>query len=124
MAAEPGSYRPLEPGTLYLPNDEWEAAVAERPIHLASPFPEPESRRTIPFEVEPARDFAPERAQQANVYEAVAAHARWLPSYASSGLSTGLNFFVETNTGRGHLRVMLSAVVPKSPVVKSSLIPR
>ena len=74
MEAEPGSYRPLEPGALYLTKDEWEAFVAARPIHLTSPFPEPESARTIDFGVEPARDFAPERAQQANVYEAVAAH--------------------------------------------------
>ncbi|HEU5284974.1 MAG TPA: DEAD/DEAH box helicase, partial [Sphingomicrobium sp.] len=78
MAAEPGSYRPLEPGLLYLPKEEWDAAVAGRPVHLASPFPEPESARTVPFEVEPARDFAPERAQQANVYEAVAAHVQQL----------------------------------------------
>jgi transcription-repair coupling factor (superfamily II helicase) len=74
MEAEPGSYRPLEPATLYLPRDEWKGFVAARPIHLTSPFPEPESSRTIEFAVEPARDFAPERAQQANVYEAVAAH--------------------------------------------------
>jgi len=72
MAAEPGNYRPLEPTTLYLPQDEWGALVAEWPVHLASPFPEPESERTIDFGVEPARDFAPERAQQANVYAAVA----------------------------------------------------
>ena len=78
MEAEPGNYRPLEPLTLYLPKDEWEAAVGERPIHLASPFPEPETERTIDFGVEPARDFAPERAQQANVYEAVAGHVAQL----------------------------------------------
>jgi transcription-repair coupling factor (superfamily II helicase) len=74
MEAEPGSYRPLEPGALYLAKSEWDEAVAQRPIHLASPFPEPETERIIDFGVEPARDFAPERAQQANVYEAVAAH--------------------------------------------------
>ena len=74
LEAEPGSYRPLEPGALYLPMDEWNALVAERPIHLASPFPEPESDRTIDFAVEPARDFTPERTQQSNVYEAVASH--------------------------------------------------
>ena len=50
------------------------SSVAERPIHLASPFPEPESDRVIDFGVQPARDFAPERAQQVNVYEAVAKH--------------------------------------------------
>jgi transcription-repair coupling factor (superfamily II helicase) len=74
MASEPGSYRPLEPALLYLGRSEWDGLVAERPIHLASPFPEPESARTIDFGVEAARDFGPERAQQANVYEAVAKH--------------------------------------------------
>jgi transcription-repair coupling factor (superfamily II helicase) len=74
MEAEPGNYRPLEPQTLYVAKDEWDGLVAERPIHLASPFREPESDRTIDFGVESARDFAPERGQQANVYEAVARH--------------------------------------------------
>ena len=74
MEGEPGSYRPLEPDALYLSREEWQAEEAERPIHLASPFHEPESDRVIDFGVEPARDFAPERAQQANVYEAVAKH--------------------------------------------------
>jgi transcription-repair coupling factor (superfamily II helicase) len=74
MAGEPGSYRPLEPKALYLAKGEWDGFVADRPIHFASPFPEPESDRIIDFGVEAARDFAPERAQQANVYEAVAHH--------------------------------------------------
>jgi len=74
QSADPGSYRPLAPGTLYLGRDEWEALVAARPMHLVTPFHEPESARVLDFEVEPARDFAPERAQGANVYEAVAAH--------------------------------------------------
>src|SRR4029079_14130035 len=74
MQSEPGSYRPLEPGALYLAKNEWDGFVADRPVHLASPFPEPESERTIDCGVEAARDFAPERTPQANVYEAVAAH--------------------------------------------------
>ena len=74
MEGEPGSYRPLEPHALYLSKKEWEDFEADWPIHLASPFHEPESERIIDFGVEPARDFAPERAQQANVYEAVAKH--------------------------------------------------
>jgi transcription-repair coupling factor (superfamily II helicase) len=74
MASEPGSYRPLEPQSLYLQKDEWGAIAAERPIHLASPFPEPETDQSIAFDVEPARDFTPERTRQANVYEAVAHH--------------------------------------------------
>ncbi|MEA3068414.1 MAG: hypothetical protein QOK41_1821, partial [Sphingomonadales bacterium] len=78
MQSEPGSYRPLEPDALYLARKAWDGFVAERPIHLASPFPEPESERILDFSVEAARDFAPERAQQANVYEAVAAHVATL----------------------------------------------
>jgi transcription-repair coupling factor (superfamily II helicase) len=74
MEAAAGNYRPLEPHALYLSKKEWEGFEAERPIHLASPFHEPESDGVIDFGVEPARDFAPERAQQANVYEAVAKH--------------------------------------------------
>ncbi|MFL6736800.1 MAG: transcription-repair coupling factor [Sphingomonas sp.] len=74
MGGEPGSYRPLEPEALYLSKKEWEGLEADRPIHLASPFHEPESERIIDFGVDPARDFAPERAQQTNVYEAVAKH--------------------------------------------------
>jgi transcription-repair coupling factor (superfamily II helicase) len=74
MEGEPGSYRPVEPQSLYFSKEEWETVEAERPIHLASPFPEPESGSVIDFGVQPARDFAPERAQQANVYEAVAKH--------------------------------------------------
>src|SRR3954451_14672323 len=74
MESEPGNYRPLDPGALYFSKDEWERIEAERPIHLASPFPEPQSDRVVDFAVQPARDFAPERAQQANVYEAVAKH--------------------------------------------------
>ena len=74
MEAEPGSYRPLEPQSLYVLNGDWGTIVSGRAIHRTSPFPEPESATTIGFGVEPARDFAPERAQQANVYEAVADH--------------------------------------------------
>ena len=44
MASEPGSYRPLEPDALYLSRRNGTAFVADRPIHLASPFPEAESR--------------------------------------------------------------------------------
>jgi len=74
MVSEPGSYRPLAPSTLYLSRKEWLAAVEERPIHVTSPFPEPASEKVIDFGVEGPRDFAPERAQNVNVYEAVAHH--------------------------------------------------
>ena len=71
MEGQPGSYRPLKPDAPYVGKGAWDEFIADRPIHLASPFPEPESDRIIDFGVQPARDFAPERAQQSNVYEAV-----------------------------------------------------
>ena len=74
MEGEPGNYRPIEPTALYVMKREWEDLAADRPIHLASSLPEAESDRTIDFGIQPARDFAPERTQQANVYEAVAEH--------------------------------------------------
>ena len=74
MVAEPGSYRPLRPSALYLSSKEWRPRSDERPIHLATPFPQPESDKVIDFGVEGPRDFAPERAQNVNVYEAVAHH--------------------------------------------------
>ncbi len=74
MVAEPGSYRPLAPSALYLSTKEWDGLVADRPVHLATAFPEPDSDRVIDFGVSGARDFAPERAQNENIYEAVVAH--------------------------------------------------
>ncbi|TMJ14007.1 MAG: transcription-repair coupling factor [Alphaproteobacteria bacterium] len=74
QSSDPGSYRPLEPETLYLGGDEWAALTEERPLHLATPFHEPDSARVLDFEVDSARDFAPERSQNANVYEAVVDH--------------------------------------------------
>ena len=78
MVAEPGSYRPLAPTSLYLGRKEWDELLADKPVHLTSPFPEPESERVVDFGVTPARDFAPERAQNENIYEAVTAHVRKL----------------------------------------------
>lgn len=73
-AAEPGSYRALPAKTLYLDAAEWAREVAEMPAHLATAFHEPESAHVLDFQVDGPRDFAPERAAQANVYEAVVAH--------------------------------------------------
>ena len=74
MVAEPGSYRPLAPSALYLTRKEWQSALDGRPIHLASPFDEPESAKVIAFGVDGPRDFGAERAADKNVYEAVTAH--------------------------------------------------
>ncbi|UAK26597.1 transcription-repair coupling factor [Sphingomonas nostoxanthinifaciens] len=78
LKADPGSYRPLGPSELYLMSREWKTAIADRPIHLTTPFHEPDSERVIDFGVDGPRDFAPERAQNANVYEAVVEHCRAL----------------------------------------------
>ncbi|MGZ8282969.1 MAG: transcription-repair coupling factor, partial [Allosphingosinicella sp.] len=71
QTSDAGSYRPLAPETLYLGREEWEQIVAERPLHLVTPFHEPESSRVIDFAMEAARDFAPERTTGANIYETV-----------------------------------------------------
>ncbi|MEO1170141.1 MAG: transcription-repair coupling factor, partial [Pseudomonadota bacterium] len=76
--SEPGSYRPLDPDTLYLPENEWQAAIAEAPLHLTSPFREPDSDTVVDMEVGNARDFAPERKANANIYEAVVSHIETL----------------------------------------------
>jgi len=74
QTSDPGSYRPLEPSSLYLDRDEWEGVIADRPLHLTTPFHEPESPSVVDFGISGARDFAPERSANANVYDAVAAH--------------------------------------------------
>ena len=76
--SDPGSYRPLPTGSLYLAVEEWEKQVANRPLHIATPFREPESATVLDFDVEGPRDFTPERTAQENVYEAVAVHTRKL----------------------------------------------
>lgn len=73
-SADPGSYRPLEPAELYVTSDEWATAITDRPIHLVTPFDEPESSTVLDMAVEAARDFAPERTQGVNIYDAVIEH--------------------------------------------------
>ncbi len=72
--ASVGSYRPLPPDQLYLTAEEWAQASKALPVHATSAFHEPDSANVIDFGVDGARDFAPERAQSANVYESVAKH--------------------------------------------------
>ena len=73
-AEEAGSYRPLPPDRLYLGEKAWKAHEQGWPVHLASPFPAPPGDAVIDFDVAGPRDFAPERAQGTNVYQAVADH--------------------------------------------------
>ncbi|HTU12570.1 MAG TPA: transcription-repair coupling factor [Allosphingosinicella sp.] len=74
QTSDPGSYRPLAPETLYLSREEWDGLAADRPLHQVTPFHEPESASVIDLGMDAARDFAPERAQNVNVYEAVVEH--------------------------------------------------
>ncbi|MBU6206307.1 MAG: transcription-repair coupling factor, partial [Alphaproteobacteria bacterium] len=74
MAAEPGSYRPLTPDTLYLAAQDWEALAH----HSLSPFHAPESAAILDFGISAAHDFAPERGRNENIYEALADHATTL----------------------------------------------
>lgn len=76
QVADPGSYRPLPPGMLYLSGDELEQTLADNAAHLLTPFAQPDSSSVIDFGIAAARDFAPERAQKANVYEAVSDHLK------------------------------------------------
>lgn len=73
-SSDPGAYRPLGPKALYLDAEEWDDIVRDWPMHATTPFHEPESATVLDFEVDGPRDFAPERAQNANVYEAVGKH--------------------------------------------------
>ena len=72
--AAPGSYRPLSAKALYLDRAELDGAEAAARAHLVSPFHEPESATVLDFNVDGPRDFAPERAAHANIYEAVVDH--------------------------------------------------
>jgi transcription-repair coupling factor (superfamily II helicase) len=78
QSADPGSYRPLAPDALYLTSADWDAAIAAKPIHLATSFSEPESAAVIDFGIAPPRDFTPERTRGDNLYDAAAAHAAGL----------------------------------------------
>jgi transcription-repair coupling factor (superfamily II helicase) len=78
QTSEVGSYRPLEPAALYLSAQDWEDAIAAEPIHLTTPFHEPESPTVLDFGIDGPRDFAPERTKGDNVYDAFAAHAKGL----------------------------------------------
>jgi transcription-repair coupling factor (superfamily II helicase) len=70
----PGSYRPLDPSSLYLTAGEWAEQSRNWPLHRADPFAQPESASVIDFGFSGSRDFSPERARGDNVYDAAAKH--------------------------------------------------
>ncbi len=73
-----GSYRPLDPGALYLSQDEWGTTQSDAPIHRTSIFAEPENDGVVDFGFSSARDFAAERARGENVYDAASNHLKAL----------------------------------------------
>jgi transcription-repair coupling factor (superfamily II helicase) len=85
QSADIGSYRPLAPSSLYLSADDWGARNAAQPIHLATPFREPESEHVLDFGIEAPRDFTPERTKGDNIYDALAGHVAGL-AHAKKGL--------------------------------------
>jgi transcription-repair coupling factor (superfamily II helicase) len=103
QSSDPGSYRPLVPQALYLSAADWRAANKGRPIHLATPFREPESNAVLDFSIDAPRDFAPERTKGDNVYDAFAAHAKGL---ALGG--KGLILACYSNGSRDRLASLLS----------------
>jgi transcription-repair coupling factor (superfamily II helicase) len=68
-----GSYRPLPAEALYLTQREFDESLADWPIHRAEIFARPADATTLDFGFASARDFAPERSRNENVYEAAAA---------------------------------------------------
>ena len=71
-----GSYRPLPPELLYLTSDEWSRMQSDQPIHRVSGFREPEGARVVDLDVQPSRDFTPERTEGGNVYHAIVTHLK------------------------------------------------
>ena len=61
-------------GFVVLDVGELDQLFDDNAAHLITPFAQPDSASVIDFGITAARDFAPERTQKANVYEAVAAH--------------------------------------------------
>jgi transcription-repair coupling factor (superfamily II helicase) len=103
QSSDLGSYRPLSPETLYLSASDWDASISAKPIHLATPFSEPESASVIDFAIQPARDFTPERGRGDNIYDAAAAHAAGLARQ-----SKGLILACYSNGSRERLAGLLS----------------
>jgi transcription-repair coupling factor (superfamily II helicase) len=70
----------LKPDALYLTAAAWDAAIARHPSATFSPFPAADVM-AVDYAARPARDFAPERAQDAaKLFEAVVAHIKTLVS--------------------------------------------
>jgi transcription-repair coupling factor (superfamily II helicase) len=76
------TYNPVPPETLFLTENDWQAALADRQTIVLDPFEHPEAAReatVVSFGGRQGRSFAIERQREGgNVFDAVVAHARRL----------------------------------------------
>jgi len=73
------SFKPLPPEALYLNEEEWTAALADRQSRVFTPFASPESETSVNLGVKEGRSFAPERQQEGvNIFDALGQHIRAL----------------------------------------------
>jgi transcription-repair coupling factor (superfamily II helicase) len=73
-ATNAGSFRPLAPEALYMSEGDWREINTRQPIHMVTPFAEPDNAAMMAMASVAARDFAPERAAGTNIYDALVAH--------------------------------------------------
>ncbi|WP_295527205.1 transcription-repair coupling factor [Novosphingobium sp. Chol11] len=114
-ARSPGSYRPLPESALYLASDEFERALAGWPVHRMTLFAEPPGARVLDFGFTSARDFSPERAQGANIYEAAAKH---LAALGTRGLKPIVAAY--TAGSRARLASLLGDAGKSAPIFAES----
>ena len=67
-------YHPLPPERLYLTDTEWKERLRTASVAQLTPFAVPESRDVIDIGARAGRNFAPERTEGGNVFDAVAKH--------------------------------------------------
>lgn len=73
------SFKPLPTEALYLDEEEWTAALADRQTRVFTPFASPESETSVNLGVKEGRSFAPERQQEGvNIFDALGKHIRAL----------------------------------------------
>jgi len=68
------AYKPLPPDRLYFGEDEWKKRLEASALARLTPFAEPEGRGVVDVGARTGHDFGAERAQNANVFEAVGRH--------------------------------------------------
>ena len=110
-----GSYRPLEPGAMYLTREELAGQIKQHPVHRSDIFAQPEGAAVIDFGFASGRDFAPERARGDNVYEAA---ARYLTGQAAQGKKAVIAAYSEGS--RARIVSILGEAFGPAPVLAAS----